>query len=289
MRTGSGWLGEPFDLIVDASGAQSALSPLRSRPLAYGALWGVVDWVDTPAIPPDQLTQRYQGSRRMAGVLPLGRLPDDPAPKAAVFWSLAIRDHADWTGRGLDAWKREIAALWPEAMPFFAQVSDPSALTMARYTHGTLRRPYGDRIAFIGDAAHRTSPQLGQGAIMAMLDALALARALAAFPELPQALAAYAAARRWHVFAYQAMSALFTPQYQSDSRWLPVLRDRLLYLCRRCRQCRASWSGWSGAISCRRSVPCRNAAKAQEDQRDERPWQPLRESNPSFQIENLAS
>ena len=25
------------------------------------------------------------------------------------------------------------------------------------------------------------------------------------------------------------MSALFTPQYQSDSRWLPVLRDRLLY------------------------------------------------------------
>ncbi len=165
----------------------------------------------------------------MAGVLPLGRLPDDPAPKAAVFWSLAIRDHADWTGRGLDAWKREVAALWPEAMPFFAQVADPSALTMARYTHGTLRRPFGDRIAFIGDAAHRTSPQLGQGANMAMLDALALARALAAFPELPQALAAYAAARRWHVFAYQAMSALFTPQYQSDSRWLPVLRDRLLY------------------------------------------------------------
>ncbi|MEO0903243.1 MAG: hypothetical protein AAFX89_00575 [Pseudomonadota bacterium] len=28
---------------------------------------------------------------------------------------------------------------------------------------------------------------------------------------------------------YQAMSAVFTPQYQSDSRWLPVLRDRVLY------------------------------------------------------------
>ena len=43
------------------------------------------------------------------------------------------------------------------------------------------------------------------------------------------ALALYAEARRWHVMIYQAMSAAFTPQYQSDSRWLPVLRDRVLY------------------------------------------------------------
>ena len=37
-----------------------------------------------------------------------------------------------------------------------------------------------------------------------------------------------AGARRWHVAAYQAMSGAFTPQYQSDSALVPVLRDRVL-------------------------------------------------------------
>ncbi|MEM7616524.1 MAG: FAD-dependent monooxygenase, partial [Pseudomonadota bacterium] len=36
---------------------------------------------------------------------------------------------------------------------------------------------------------------------------------------------AYAAARRWHIAVYQAMSAIFTPQYQSDSVLQPMLRD----------------------------------------------------------------
>lgn len=34
--------------------------------------------------------------------------------------------------------------------------------------------------------------------------------------------------RRWHVLIYQGMSAAFTPMYQSGSRSLPWLRDRLL-------------------------------------------------------------
>jgi 2-polyprenyl-6-methoxyphenol hydroxylase-like FAD-dependent oxidoreductase len=60
---------------------------------------------------------------------------------------------------------------------------------------------------------------------MALLDALALAEAIAT-GEGPGP--HYARARRWHVRLYQAMSAAFTPQYQSDSRWLPILRDRVL-------------------------------------------------------------
>ena len=71
-------------------------------------------------------------------------------------------------------------------------ITDPAALTMARNTHGALRRPFGDRIVHIGDAANRASSQLGQGANMAMLDARALSRSLDAIADLPQALKAYA-------------------------------------------------------------------------------------------------
>jgi len=141
---------------------------------------------------------------------------------------LPAGSHAAWQARGLEAWKDEATTLWPAFAPFAAQVTDEGLMTMARYGHGTLRHPYTQGIVHIGDAAHRASPQLGQGANMALLDALALAEALER-AQGEAALALYAQARRWHVRAYQAFSAVFTPQYQSDSRWLPILRDRVLF------------------------------------------------------------
>ena len=216
-----------FDLVIDASGAASPLSPLKSRPLSYGAVWGTVDWPDDAPLPRGRLTQRYRRADRMVGVLPLGHTDPGGPARAAVFWSLPAASYPAWMEAGLAAWKAEAEALWPEVAPFLEGIRSTSDMTMARYTHGTMRRPFGPRLAHIGDAAHRASPQLGQGANMALLDALALSRALTRHgPE--GAPRAYAAARRAHVLAYQWMSAAFTPQYQSGSRWLPVLRDRVL-------------------------------------------------------------
>lgn len=217
----------PFDLIVDAAGAGSPLSPLKSRPLPYGAVWSTVDWPDTD-LPYDELRQCYRRADRMMGVLPLGQVPGQSGRKAAIFWSLPANGYDDWRRGGVEAWRAEASALWPDFAPFAAQITDPDQMTFASYTHGTLWRPWGEGIVHIGDAAHRASPQLGQGANMALLDAAALAASLAHFP-MADAPRAYALGRRWHVMAYQAMSAAFTPQYQSDSRWLPVLRDRVLF------------------------------------------------------------
>ena len=215
----------PFDLIVDASGAASKLSPLSARPLPFGAVWAHVPWPETN-LPRTELRQRYHRAARMAGILPIGRLPGDPTPRAAVFWSLSSAELDAWPDTNLAAWKTEVASFWPAMTPFLERLADKAQLTPARYSHGTLRRPGGPRLVHIGDAAHRASPQLGQGANMALLDALALALALRL--PLEDAPSHYHRARRWHLGLYQAMSAAFTPQYQSHSRLLPALRDQVL-------------------------------------------------------------
>ncbi|EDP62083.1 monooxygenase, FAD-binding protein [alpha proteobacterium BAL199] len=234
-----GGVADPADLVIDASGARSTISPLRARDLPHAAIWGTVDWPDGCGLPVDELTQRYRRADRMIGVLPIGTLPGETTGKAAIFWSLPRDGHEVWVRCGLDGWRDEVRALWPEFAPFAEQITEPAQMAMAHYSRGTLRRPWGEKLAIIGDAAHRASPQLGQSANMALLDAAALAAALE-HTDGAAALRLYAAARRWHVRVYQAMSWAFTPQYQSDSRILPVLRTGCFIrsvACRRCRRC----------------------------------------------------
>ncbi len=220
-----------FDLVVDASGARSPIARAngaRRRDLAFGALWTTTPWPDDPNFDPRALQQVYRGASRMIGVLPVGARPGSPERLATFFWSLKVETHADWRARGLDAWKAEVQSLWPETAPVLDAIADPDALVLARYGHHTLARPAADRLAIVGDAAHSTSPQLGQGVNMGLLDALALAEALDAHGRLDQALDAYVRARRWHLRLYQALSLAFTPFYQAEGRVRPWIRDHVL-------------------------------------------------------------
>jgi len=221
-----------FDLVVDASGARSLLrrhahAPTEPKPLAYGAFWASLEWPGD-AFAGNALTQRYDKASVMLGVLPIGR-PDRGARRmAAFFWSLKPDDADAVKASGLDAWKGRVLSLWPDCVALTDQISDWEQLTLARYGHHTLKHPIGKRFAVIGDAAHSTSPQLGQGANMALLDARALAHALETRSGMVDALNAYGAARRRHVRVFQALSLMFTPFYQSDSSILPFVRDRLV-------------------------------------------------------------
>lgn len=215
-----------FDLIVDALGTASALAPLRGRPLAYGALWASLDW--SGGFDRTALEQRYVRASTMTGVLPIGIAPGHDRPQAAFFWLLRADRLAAWRERGLAAWKAEVLSLWPATAPLLDQIGSLDRLTFARYAHRTLGRPAEPALIHIGDAWHSTSPQLGQGANMALLDAWALAKALREDSHPDRALRRAVAMRRFHVRLYQALSALFTPAYQSDSRLLPFVRDRIV-------------------------------------------------------------
>ncbi|HWK37197.1 NAD(P)/FAD-dependent oxidoreductase [Sphingomonas sp.] len=217
----------PFDLIVDALGARSPLAGAPATPLAYGALWGTVPWTDE-GFDVTALQQRYRAASVMAGVLPVGTPPGAATAQAAFFWSLRADRLDAWRARGLAAWQDDVVALWPATAPLLAAIDHPDALTFAHYAHRTLARPAQPGLIHIGDAWHSTSPQLGQGANMALLDAYALATALRQADDVDAATAQAIAARRSHVRLYQAMSLLLTPVYQSDGRAIPFLRDRLV-------------------------------------------------------------
>ena len=221
----------PFNLVIDASGARSPIAAglgVERRDLDWGALWTTVPWPGAP-FDPTALQQVYLGATRMLGVLPCGTLPGAPAaPLATFFWSLKTEIWPDWYALGLGTWKNHCLRLWPELAPVMEAITDREQMTLASYGHHTLARPFGDRLAIVGDAAHSTSPQLGQGVNMGLLDAQALADALTQHRDLGDALAAYACARRWHVRLYQALSLGFTPFYQADGRVLPWVRDHVL-------------------------------------------------------------
>lgn len=211
----------PFDLVVDAMGAGSPLRTCRSRRLPYGALWATVPWSACSGFDPNTLEQRYLGASRMAGVLPVGTSREGAEPMATFFWSVR---HDEDPRTDPYAWREAVHRIWPEA----SALVDHAIPTMARYRHHTHARPVTGRLVRIGDAFHATSPQLGQGANMALIDSIALRTALRNGDDLPDALTTYAASRRLHVGFYQSLSIVLTPFYQSDSRLLPILRDRII-------------------------------------------------------------
>jgi 2-polyprenyl-6-methoxyphenol hydroxylase-like FAD-dependent oxidoreductase len=225
LRDDRGHLGPAFDLVLDASGARSplraAVTSAQAKPFSYGAVWASVPDI---GISPGQLSQRYVAAKVMIGYLPIGRSTPHGVKLAALFWSLRTTDYGQWRA-SFTAWRERVVELWPELAPTIATLTQPDDLTPASYVQFTAKKPFKGPVALVGDSAHATSPQLGQGANNGLLDAIALRDALIATSDVSAALTLYARQRRDHVRFYQIASALMTPFFQSDSRSLARVRD----------------------------------------------------------------
>ncbi len=218
----------PFDLVVVADGAVSELrsavgQTTRDAAYPWGALWYVAP--DPERVFRGELYQIGVRAHRLYGVLPTGLGPSGDTPVVSLFWSLPARDVDGWRASPLDAWKDEVRALDPRVGFVLDRITSHDQVTFARYRDVQMKRWYDRNVVFIGDAAHATSPQLGQGANLALFDAAVLADCLAAEPAVTEALALYERTRRPHLRHYQRMTRWLTPFFQSDSRFLGWLRD----------------------------------------------------------------
>jgi 2-polyprenyl-6-methoxyphenol hydroxylase-like FAD-dependent oxidoreductase len=209
-----------FDFVVAADGGRSPIRAAsgvahRAHVYPHGALWAT----GRCAAVTGRLWQVTEGSKRLCGVLPMG------GGRASLFWSLAKHEQAAFYARGFAAWREEVVSLCAEAAEFFETLTCFEQTRLAGYSDVTMGRPWGERLVFIGDAAHAMSPHLGQGINLALLDAYVLAGAVREGRDFPQACARYAAERRRHVRTYALLTRCMSPFFQSRGVVKGKLRD----------------------------------------------------------------
>ena len=217
----------PFDLAVIADGAHSAIRR-RLMPQAYqkvypwGCIWTTVK--DTAGLDTGRLRQRVDGTRVMMGLLPAGN------GELTLYWSLPTVDLAPDVPLDLTAMHRTAVALWPEASRMVAEAIIVNDFARATYRNVALPQWNDGPVLFIGDAAHGTSPQLGQGANLGLVDAWTLARAVEESETVARAIAQFAQHRSATVRFYRQASHLLTPFFQSRLEPLGWLRDAFMIL-----------------------------------------------------------
>jgi 2-polyprenyl-6-methoxyphenol hydroxylase-like FAD-dependent oxidoreductase len=163
------------------------------------------------------------------GLIPLG------AGRTA-WWATANQKSSAVPG-GREEWKkllRERFAKWHQPIPELLDATPASAILcnpIADRPPPSTKRPWGkDNTTLLGDAAHPTTPNLGQGACMAIEDAAVLSQALAGISDASTAFRVYEATR-YQRTAFIVRESL---KFGSIGQWAnPIacfLRDRLLPL-----------------------------------------------------------
>jgi 2-polyprenyl-6-methoxyphenol hydroxylase-like FAD-dependent oxidoreductase len=219
--SGQAW--GPFDVLIGADGARSRLradprlgASVRQFPL--GAAWfsGRSDAVR------GRLHQVTRGSRQLIGMLPVGK------GRCSLFCALPRDGVAALGNGGLDVLKREIVGLCPEAQSLVEQITGVGDLATAHYQIVKLKRWSAARLVCIGDAAHATTPHLGQGVNLALLDAVAVGEALCEDGDIQAALARACAVRKKLTMWSWRLSNLLGPVFQSEGWALAAARDLAL-------------------------------------------------------------
>lgn len=228
IERGTGIRHGPHDLIVVCNGARSSLRDDTAhhkvvRRYPWGALWAVVP--DPQHQFRQRLLQVVNGTRVLVGLLPSGLGPTGNTPQVSLFVSWPADEVDTFHRSDFGEWKARVLRDSPASAPVLEQLHTHDALLFSEY-HDVVMWPWNvGRVVYLGDSAHAMSPQLGQGANLALVDAAALAAALTGPGELDDALYRYSAARRTHLGWYQFVTRWLTPFFQSNFAPLGLVRD----------------------------------------------------------------
>ena len=209
-----------YDLVVAADGINSAVRQLTFEPTAVPHSVGQFGWRFVAARPPEVTTWSLMlGPRTAFLTIPIA---DD---RVYCYGDMLSPRHPDSAER----------APAERLTQLFSEFADPATtlldtLDAAAEIHAStieevaLNSWVRDRVVLIGDAAHATSPNMAQGAAMALEDALVLAHCLHDISAIPDALAAFEARRRPRTDWVRAQT-----HRRDHTRYLPpTVRDNVI-------------------------------------------------------------
>lgn len=169
------------DLVIGADGTHSAIrqyvaqKPIPRRYSGYVNWNGLVD--ATEDLAPLTSWVMHVGEFKRASVMPVGG--PNGARRFYYFFDVPMADSTENTGENR---QQEIArhfAGWAEPVQRLIGRLDPAKINrIAIHDVEPLEVLVRDRVALLGDAAHSTCPDLGQGGAQAIEDAFVLANCL---------------------------------------------------------------------------------------------------------------
>jgi 2-polyprenyl-6-methoxyphenol hydroxylase-like FAD-dependent oxidoreductase len=165
------------DVVVAADGIHSAVREslgLPAKTVAIGeAYLRVVSAVRTPE---SDVREIWAPDGRRLGICPL------PGDETYFFCTAPFGGWQSVLAGGLDRWIDSWSDFGPEVLHLLRNVPDWSRANYSELQEVRMKRWHRPPVFVTGDAAHAMTPNLGQGANSAMVDALVLMRMLAERP-----------------------------------------------------------------------------------------------------------
>jgi 2-polyprenyl-6-methoxyphenol hydroxylase-like FAD-dependent oxidoreductase len=210
-----------YDLVVGADGIRSTV-----RALTLGAMppiyLGAMNWRSIAPIRPaglESALQMHVDDGRIFGLVTMG---------AGHTYSFAIsiepQFHDPMEGR-LDRLRVRFAGFGPRVQDYLAALERDDQIICSALEWVPLEKVYSGRVVLVGDAAHASSPMLGQGGCMAMEDAYVLAEELRSGASIEAAFTGFAKRRKPRVEWVQEQS-MAVMQMQALPAGKPILALR---------------------------------------------------------------
>ena len=209
---------ESYDLVIGADGIGSAVRRLAFDDVAPRALnqWG---WRFVMPCPPQIATWSVMMGRQSAClIMPIG------GRRAYCYVDLMGRQPPTSPAISTDRLQEVLSDFGGPAIAIREAIEGGIAIHAASIEEVVLDGWSRGRALLIGDAAHAMSPNMAQGAAMAIEDALVLAECLSEQPNVEAALSAYEARRRPRIDWALAM----THRRDRIRQLHPILRNALL-------------------------------------------------------------
>ena len=221
------------DVLIAADGINSSIRSVLNRRIGHEQeprYSGYIAWRGTsPAFVEKTSVGGFAG-------LAMGRGAQSgyfPMTQDRIYW-FATRNAPPRGTQSAESSKAEIMSIvgnWAEPFPHLVETTPAETIIRNDISDYLPTRPvWGEHcVTLLGDAAHATTPNIGQGACLAVEDAVTLAARLKDAADIPAALRAYERERTHRTTTIVSQSQRIGDMIQIENPLLTTLRDLSLY------------------------------------------------------------